>query len=216
MTHALCTVNWDHDSGLAEDRVVWTFHFDVVGNPPTAPEAAFIFDALDDFVTTTPPGASDSLQSLLSPVLTGTYVMKLYSMADPSPRVPRFMRTSSATLAPSDALPSEVALCLSHQAVAIPGQPQAERRGRCYLGPFRDIVLAGGVVDRPANATLDIVEGIGQALLDATQAPGSLATWVVNAASNNTTYPVDNGWVDNAFDTQRRRGQKASSRRTFS
>jgi len=40
-------------------------------------------------------------------------------------------------------------------------------------------------------------------------------TWVVYSTVDNAMYPVDNGWVDNSWDTQRRRGVKPTARYTF-
>jgi hypothetical protein len=39
--------------------------------------------------------------------------------------------------------------------------------------------------------------------------------WVVYSPTDDAYHEVANGWVDNAWDTQRRRGYKPTSRTTF-
>jgi hypothetical protein len=39
--------------------------------------------------------------------------------------------------------------------------------------------------------------------------------WVVRSDTTGATAPVTDGWVDNAFDTQRRRGNRATQRNVF-
>ena len=41
------------------------------------------------------------------------------------------------------------------------------------------------------------------------------ATWVQLSRVAANTHVVTNGWVDNAFDTQRRRGEEADQRLLF-
>jgi hypothetical protein len=40
-------------------------------------------------------------------------------------------------------------------------------------------------------------------------------TWSVWSEANQTASPVRDGWVDDAWDTQRRRGLDSSARTTF-
>lgn len=112
----------------------------------------------------------------------------------------------------TDGMPSEVALCLSFQGTKSPGFPQARRRGRIYFGPIVSTASAGG---RPTSALITALAGAGDALATAlplNTLPANLAVW---SASNNDAVVVTDGWVDNAFDTQRRRGIERTARTTW-
>jgi len=111
-----------------------------------------------------------------------------------------------------DGMPSEVALCLSFQGEKVPGFPQRRRRGRIYFGPIVSTASAGG---RPTSAIITALAGAGDALataLPANSMVGNLAVW---SPSDAAAVVVTDGWVDNAFDTQRRRGVERTSRTTW-
>lgn len=101
-------------------------------------------------------------------------------------------------------------MVLSFQADKVSGLPQARRRGRVYFGPLGGAAEASG---RPGTTLLSAVVAFGAALLS----ESNLAdwTWVVYSTVNNGGAPVTNGWVDNSFDTQRRRGLEWTARTTF-
>jgi hypothetical protein len=141
---------------------------------------------------------------------------KFYDLEDPIPRAPVAEFSWGLDTSPTgSALPTEVALCVSFQGDPLSGQPQARRRGRNYL-PF----LGGSVIDgvgRPSTAVINAAVAWGQGLLDFSQTGGN-PTWVVNStfgAPLEFTTTITNGWVDNEFDTQRRRGRAATARTTF-
>lgn len=138
----------------------------------------------------------------------------IYNMADTPPRAPVFQNTFALTSAPSGGpQASEVALCLSFQGVRISGEPQRNRRGRIYFGPLDTTVVDSD--GRPASAFVTKLAGAGEGIIDdlATAAHGTL--WVVYSTVTGDLVPVTNGWVDNAFDIQRRRGLAPTSRTTF-
>ena len=136
---------------------------------------------------------------------------QLYRMSDPQPRAPVFEEEWSLVTAPTgDTLPRECACVLSFQGDKSSGVPQSRRRGRIYLGP----ILAARNDDGLPDSTLrNAVAGFGDSLLNASDA--SAWTWVVFSGVNQSAVPVTNGWVDNAWDTQRRRGEEWTSRTTF-
>lgn len=90
--------------------------------------------------------------------------------------------------------------------------PQARRRGRIYLGPFGQTVLGTTAVtsDRPLAAAVTAIANAATALATATA--GAVVPWVIYSPTNGSGAVVTDGWVDNAFDTQRRRGVAATSR----
>ena len=140
---------------------------------------------------------------------------KFYNWDEPEPRAPVSESLLGVT-GPlgSGTVPHELAVCLSFQGDRQAGRVQSRRRGRVYIGPLQSAIATfDGLVDVTLRDTLNTAAGT---FLTAS-AESSAWTWVVhstrNAASPDT--PVTNGWVDNAFDIQRRRGTDATSRATF-
>jgi hypothetical protein len=135
-----------------------------------------------------------------------------WDFGDSPPRAP--VLTTTATLAGMsiNGLPPEVALCMSFQGARLSGVPQARRRGRVYI-PFLTETANDGT-GRPSSALITSIANAGQALLTASD---GAATWeweiYSSVAPGFTT--VTDGWVDNEWDTQRRRGRVATSRTTF-
>ena len=140
-------------------------------------------------------------------------MMKSYDMADPEPRAP--VLTFEGDLSPGGApLPPEVSLVMSFQAAQSSGVPQARRRNRVYL-PFYN-AAANGIDGRPDSTTITPVITAATNLLAASGPTSSDWQWIVRSPTDNTIDIVDNGWVDNEWDTQRRRGRPSTSRSTFS
>jgi len=124
-------------------------------------------------------------------------------------------------------LPNEVALCQSFMSTAEDG-PVRRRRGRIYLGPFGEAFNDEDDVNHngaPVQLLIDMMATAGSRMIE-TSNDGTIAgvsiPWVVYGRRKLTTpthsasvHDVDSGWVDNEWDTQRRRGQKATSRTTF-
>lgn len=150
----------------------------------------------------------------------GPHEVKVYNLDDPLPRAPVLeLPWSFATAPTGDPLPSEMAVCLSFQAEKESGVSQARRRGRVFLGPLDATTNTSG---RPLVNMLTAIAAAAQVLLDESNAPGSWV-WAIYSptiaaggglASQAVSF-VDNGWVDNAFDVQRRRGIDSNFRTTF-
>jgi hypothetical protein len=94
----------------------------------------------------------------------------------------------------------------------VSGQPQARKRGRIYLGPFDTTQLNADGRILPACQTT--IRNAAQALLTASDVALDWS-WAVYSPTNASGVIVDNGWVDNEWDTQRRRGRAATTRSTF-
>jgi hypothetical protein len=159
-------------------------------------------------------GGYSTIVSYLSSLLTQNgHEFKIYNLEDPEPRAPTDEGSWNLSSAPAGSnLPPEVALCMSFQAEKISGVPQARRRNRVYLGPFD--VSACGTDGRPAPALVTLVADWGEAIFTA----AGLGTWdwaIYSTFSPTTGVIAANGWVDNEFDTQRRRGRESTSRTTF-
>lgn len=140
----------------------------------------------------------------------------VYEITDPEPRAPIFEQLNTViTYSSAAPLPEEVACCLSFQADPNSGQSQARRRGRVYLGPL----IASAAVQvgsdgpvRPSSTLVGTLLDHATALLDASDAEMHWSVWSRTAGA---FYRVTNGWVDNAFDTQRRRGADPTARSSF-
>lgn len=114
-------------------------------------------------------------------------------------------------------LPQEVAVCLSmytstYFSSATPGR----ERGRVYVGPLTSLAGTDAGLLAPLRvapalqvAMTEGIEGV-QGGLEALLA--SLAVW---SRAAGTFHPVVGGWVDNEFDTQRRRGRDSTGREFY-
>ena len=141
--------------------------------------------------------------------------IKFYDMSTATPRAPIHEMALGMGAAPVNTpLPHELACCLSFQGPRISGISQARRRGRVYLGPLgTNVLLSDGKL---STTETDVIRDAAEVLLTASTEAGSWS-WVVYSERSDpdaTTF-VTNGWVDDAFDVQRRRGVDATARQTF-
>lgn len=200
-----------HTNGLPEDTCVNTWHFE---NPnPALPPSDFdnVRDMLRDFYQEDPGKGAGSISANMPSQTVGTsWQLKAYDLGDPKPRVPVYTSGWTASgLTASDPLPAEVALVLSIHAAPQSGISQARRRNRKYLGPFGESVNSNQ--GRPATVLVNTVAAQASELLQAAQASVSWG-WRVFSTTNDASYTPIGGWVDDAWDTQRRRGVAATTR----
>lgn len=131
------------------------------------------------------------------------------------------------TIGPDDnvgVLPAEVAIVASFhgdltdipETAANPTPPPAiirpasRRRGRIYLGPLN---TAAGAQGGPNNdLLLSTVSAVVVAAMADLEADNDDLQWVVYSPTGGELHQVVGGYVDNAFDTQRRRGSAATAR----
>lgn len=206
------------DSAIPADYVTNTWYFD--GDDVDEDDAAYhsvvmskltaFYQAIDGTIFP---------ESVASPA-----TVKIYDMRDPLPRVPEMVGTIALTPSVARALPHEVAICLSFQATAESGVSQARRRGRVFIGPLTTAILT---TDAGPPYVGGGPRGDLATAAAALAAPGALPVtgnvhWAVYSPTldvagsiDDAFNDVDNGWVDNAFDTQRRRGQKPTVRQTW-
>lgn len=136
-----------------------------------------------------------------------------------------------------DALPSEVALCMSFANVGTSATPAARRRGRIFLGPLCNTAVArvaGTSRVKPQPTVIDSINQAGQWLATRMHTLlGAEAGWCVysrpfagrpeTVRPGRSTLPelppragavylVNQVSVDDAMDTQRRRGERATAR----
>jgi hypothetical protein len=218
----VCT--FPHSTGLPEDAVVNTFSWIGTNGGGRTADAAVITTGLNTFYA--------AVKSFLSSQYawnSGTY--EYIDMADGQPRIP--FKTDSAALGTlsttNSDMPAEISLCCSYRATPTSGLNSRRRRGRIFLGP-----LQFGAGDWPVQASVNVdsIATAFSALLTLTNV--SLAVYSrythhdVPVGDNIADYPdevpslLDDAfvpatqvWVDNAWDVQRRRGPKATYRKTI-
>lgn len=144
---------------------------------------------------------------------------------------PQSMSNMALLIAPDSAspgLPQEVALCLSYRADIVgvleetsdgadPGtardRPRSRRRGRTYIGPLTTTTIS--VSDDNTRPKVEVRETLTMAAAkfaaDLNAASVNI-DWGVWSRVDRLVRPVTLAWVDDAFDTQRRRGLAASTR----
>jgi hypothetical protein len=205
-------------SAPPEDDIVHTWNW---GGPDAINVigALRVFDRLQDFYSLTIGPSDGSPNDYLANYLNmASASCKIYNFADPEPRTPlvdQFFSFATSPLAPND-LPAELATCISYHAAFESGEPPARRRGRVYFGPCNAAAMIGGstsAADIPVGVqimedmirSLDALLGLNDGLVD----------WAVWSRADNEFRTVVAGWMDNAWDIQRRRGARATARFNF-
>lgn len=186
-------------TGVNEDAVVNTYYFSGANAGLDVPVIELLIkNFYDDLVTI-----------YSADVALSGHQLKIYNLDDTPPRAPLSITTYNFPATPSGAsLPHEVAICMSYQATPQSGIPQARRRGRVYLGPLdTTFVMNGGYASAGLTDTVKVATETFHAAAAATS-----VVWSVYSPTDQDLYEIDNGWVNNDFDTQRRRGRKATLR----
>jgi hypothetical protein len=184
-----------------------TFHFVTAGLlAPTPADLDNIVAALTSFYTAIQSGGNKMTTYFSSMLASGAvHTIKIYDVAGPPPHEP--IRTAALNLNMSPTfqpLPSEVAVCLSYRANLVSGQNPRRSRGRVYLGPLGQ----NAVGTTPSASDVRPVQGLMDTWLQAGTALRDDAgtTWVIYSRIGLTSLPIAQVSVDDAFDTQRRRG----------
>lgn len=226
----------EHSSGLARDNAVNTFHFN---GPTDEATLGALKLALDRFyVSPNTGGSTAAVGEYISNVMTGLR-FKLYDVTAEPSGPPILDQPSGAGLPAvrlnSANLPSEVALCGSFEGLPAAGLVQKRRRGRIYLGPLNIAAstTSGTGVTRPSTGvrtTLQLalqrlaleVDSVAEMVVYSRPYAGREAGIGPNGkpfkalpARPGTTVNIEQVWVDDAFDTQRRRGERATGRGTI-
>jgi len=213
-----------HKSGLPQDTVFNNFVFIVPSTPPSDSDMTKVAGALQGFYASVPSNSTRALGTYLGDQLdrgTGKGVFRFFNITDDGvPGVGPPVKVSTFTLpavtAAGSPLPAEVSLCLSVHAdltgiaEVAPGgtRPRARRRGRIYLGPWAgdaNSYNAARSTSLPASALTNTIINAAHDLLTSLIAQGIY--WAVASAADFIARQIVGGYVDDAWDTQRRRGE---------
>lgn len=211
---------------LPRDRFINVWHFANPVHPSAVTDAdwATLRDELRDFYMTPTAAAGGGIAGFLGGHLTISLTdhhLRIYDLAQAKPRTPRILPLNLSLPTAATKLPAELAVCCSFFA----GSNTPGRRGRVYLGPFNNTALnTGGEHD--ALVAESLRTGAWQAFVRLVNAPGLLTPVLYKPAKpqrvtkGGTTLAAEpasyelitGGFVDNAFDIQRRRGLRATLR----
>jgi hypothetical protein len=232
----LFTTTFEHVSGMPEDRVVTTFPIAWTGaGSPTSGDLGQAFADLDAFWNTVQ--TTEAVAAYLSTEISrtaGSALLRAYSLVGHLDGSPHGSPISSTPMTPAAAggssdLPAEVAVVLTTrangwEAAAVeapdgvdPGtavdRPRQRLSGRIFIGPLRNSAIgAGGTVRRVSSFMITDLLDAGEQLQTDLVADGF--EWQVWSRVNAAIEPITHLQVDNAFDTQRRRGPDATVRTT--
>lgn len=224
-----------HVSGLVIDDVVNNLHFEttqVAAVPATALALAGAIAAAHYDAT----GGGQFLETYIGSGISRVNPPTIKVYDDSAPGSPLAEATQLAMRAANGGgynLPREVALCLSFRAEYqnaleqgpddadpdfAPERPRSRRRGRIFEGPWTTQTVQLGDSPRPINNIMLSLLDYGSKLFAIRNNAAFLGLgleWVVlskETVGGPTTKPVRFAYVDNEWDTQRRRGLKATTR----
>lgn len=192
--------------GIGFDGYVNTWYFANIGTSTPAESAVDAQGWLQTFYTALAGFlASDASDSPAT--------FKAYNLADAEPRTPIVDSTLTIGGTSGSFLPPEVALVLSYRSLYRSGVPKGRCRGRVYLGPIATAAISSG---RPTSALTVAVKNAAGAMLTSSQASTD-TVWRVHSElePDDSDQNVVGGWVDNEWDTQRRRSLILTTRDTF-
>lgn len=216
MARIHCQVRIPHKSNISADDIVNTFNFQGIAEADVM--APLALGLLATFYGGLNTPQTVPIKNYLSYELNVAGArIKVYDLADPEPRVPvldESLGLTTATTFSGRNLPGEVALGVSYLSEPVSGVSAARRRGRIYLGPLRETV-SDGAADGPARPGAAVRLQISLAASGLASGPLG-CRWCVWSRTNDAFYEVESGYIDNAYDTQRRRGVAVTSRQGFS
>jgi hypothetical protein len=180
---------WNGESGLPEDVYENILYYNVT-------QADASFEAIADgivaaFSTANLHGGVDSAE------------VRVYSLAGGQPLYSKGYAYDQSF--PTG--PGEVAICLSYASSTTWDTSTKRRRGRIFIGP---LIGSQSAVARPSLAVITKVMALGQAL--AVVGSGVGASWMIYSPTDGTSAEIQSISVDNAWDTQRRRGLSPTER----
>lgn len=197
-------------NGNPEDVYTNTFYFENETFVGTTDDVATDLQAdLQEFYAVAPSGVATpvAVSSRFSSFQVGQSAeLRVYDLGQPAPRYPKIRSFDLGTMS-STSLPAEVAVCLSYVAA----QNQPRNRGRLYLGPLgQNAVEVTSGKCQPAEVWRRSVLASAKRLMDKTE-----YVWCLWSPTSGEMKGITGAWMDNSFDTQRRRGDAPTQRYTM-
>jgi hypothetical protein len=209
-------------SGLARDRFVNTIYVSTIAPLPDVDNNLLAINGKvrDFYVSMT------AWWSLQIKQTAAVHTVKAYDMAvAPGLRVPLGVVNYAIPVAGSSAspMPAEVAFAVTLEANPRPGVAPMSTRGRIFLGPLNTLTAGGegvGQSGRPTSTFRDGVRAAVGTMITAINAIGGSSVAIAStrqgkvalAPGNRQAYPVINVSTDDAWDTQRSRGNRPTAR----
>lgn len=205
-----------YTSGFARDASINVWHTSSVDKTRLEQAQDASLALLEFYVSATGVGAETIVGAYYSQIVSRVAeacLIRTFDLDDPTPREP-ILEFPWQMVGHSEAnsLPYEVALCSSFTAEGGEGAPLRRRRGRVYLGPFNLDALQGGAVPAPATTLIDTVVAATERLITTFGDTPTSSFVGVYSRVDDLVRPITSGWVDNEFDTQRRRQRDATAR----
>lgn len=205
---------------VAETSTHWTFDDSATAEPDCIDEATARLQLFWDNAppaASTPIATSANLASILDRPRAG---IQWYRVDIPTGDI-EFVERRDLSISPPAAggneFPLEVSMCISFvggDPATTGHEPVRRRRGRFFVGPLNSFPLTASgdlPVIKPA-----VIESLGEAAkrMAAANFDTGLTPvfWSVYSRASRALSRVETGWVDNEFDTQRRRQVAATSR----
>ncbi len=216
-----------------------TIHFQEVNGPQVDAEVITrIRDTVTDFYTgfVAEPGGGASIAELMSLCISRTKQTEIHITKRPadflnvigdgetwgSPNA-SFGINLPASLG-GLSMPAEVSIVLSFKAdyAGLPERgpnktrPRATRRNRLFLGPWTSFAFQNDVnTGKSVVKAQPTIVGAAERLMAAGAGALDIVQWATYSQKLHDAFRVVGGWVDNAPDTQRRRGEDATARSNF-
>lgn len=199
-------------SGLPADRIINVFHFWDAGAYDDGKlldaqfQVARFYGGVGGGVL---PTQGSPMGYYMSPWVKRDAQLIAYNLDDAKPRLPHPLPLTLPA-AGGNGLPEEVCVVGTLHA-APPVSPR--RRGRLYFGPLFTGAADVGTTTHPARPEASFVNDFCKALQTMTIAFDSAPAWSIRSVTPSENFqPIVSGYVDNALDTQRRRGPDTTAR----
>lgn len=198
-------------SGLPGDRFVTSWAFVKSALTTYTDAAALVSTRLDEFWTDPAAPSTIPVAGFLSGVAINEAAgmeIRTYSLEQVPPREPTITNIALPAMS-STILPNEVAMCLSFFA----DRNLPRSRGRVYVGPLAASTGTADTAKGDLTPATNFRESLMRSALRLAQT--SNPDWCVLSQADAALKPVTGGWVDDSYDTQRRRGVAPSTRLPF-
>lgn len=210
------TTSLERKTGLSEDRVVNGWHYVAPSGQPAQADYDNWAINYGNFMAALAPYLSPAFSRIPGSVVQDFYKIPPEKALLGPPHHSQLGNLGGSTT--GLAMPSEVALCLSldgtttqdpeHGAGGV--RPASRKRNRVFLGPLNDDMNSTNPTtgeSEPAAGTIDLINiAYAQHMVSAMINNG----WIPMLFSKVAwaLWPLLRAWIDNAWDSQRRRGTK--------